>query len=126
ANAQANGKPLLITDDGRITTASNSVNSISPINSTNKVSVKAPTLYTLIPAATTAGTQSVTLTVSGRNLHTNAVILWNGTPQPTKFISGSQLTANISSAHISAAGTAAVSVSSNGIQSNVLTFTTVA
>jgi hypothetical protein len=91
---------------------------------TNATFVKASAvLSSLTPTATAAGTPALTLTVSGTNMRPNAVILWNGVRQSTKFVSATQLTANISAAQIAAAGTAAISVSANGMQSNVLTFT---
>src|SRR5207302_3419600 len=67
-----------------------------------------------------------TLTVNGSNLVNGAEVRWNGAARTTTYGSASQLTAAISAADISAAGTATVTVfnpTPGGGTSNALTFT---
>ena len=48
---------------------------------------------------------------------------WNGSPRPTTFVSGTQLTAAITYADMASLGTATVSVSNSATSSNSLPFT---
>jgi hypothetical protein len=68
-----------------------------------------PAITQLAPTSTNAGAAFV-LTVNGSNFSSNAVVNFNGAGQTTTFVSASQLTASIPAMAVSAAGTAAVSV----------------
>jgi hypothetical protein len=68
-----------------------------------------PAITQLAPTSANAGAAFV-LTVDGSNFSANAVVNFNGAGQTTTFVSPSQLTASIPAMAVSAAGTAAVSV----------------
>jgi hypothetical protein len=68
-----------------------------------------PAITQLSPTGTNAGAAFV-LTVNGSNFSSNAVVNFNGAGQTTTFVSASQLIASIPARAVSAAGTAAVSV----------------
>jgi len=57
--------------------------------------------------------QGFTLTVTGTNFTSDAVVNWNGAPQPTTFASATQLSASISAAEAAFPGTAGVTVSNS-------------
>ena len=85
-----------------------------------------PTATSLSPTSTTAGGPQFTLTVNGTNFVNNSSVLFNGSPQTTNFVSGTQLTATIPSSAILTAGTVNVAVSNpapGGGTSANLTFT---
>ncbi len=63
----------------------------------------APTIATINPTSATRGGPSFTLTVNGSNLISNSTVQWNGKSHTTNFVSGTQLTAQISSDDISVA-----------------------
>ncbi|MBZ5562828.1 MAG: choice-of-anchor D domain-containing protein [Acidobacteriia bacterium] len=64
----------------------------------------------LVPTSVTPGGPSFTLTVNGTGFVSGATINWNGAALSTTFVSASQLTANVPSANIAAAGTASITV----------------
>ena len=70
----------------------------------------APTLVSLSPASALAGGAAFTLTVNGSGFVPASVVRWNGAGKTTSFISASQLSAQVTTADISVAGSAAVSV----------------
>src|SRR5205814_4248108 len=84
-----------------------------------------PTLTSLLPASTAAGGGNFTLTVNGMNFASNAQVQWNGNPRVTTFVSGSQLTAQITAADIQNQGSASITVANPtaGTVSNALLFT---
>ncbi len=69
------------------------------------------------------GTQGFTLTVTGTNFTSDAIVNWNGAAQPTTFVSATQLTASIPAADVALAGTAGVTVSNSIGTSAALPFT---
>jgi Concanavalin A-like lectin/glucanases superfamily len=77
---------------------------------TFSVSNPAPVVSGLAPAAATAGTGSLTLVVNGSGFTSGSTVRWNGNQRTTAFWSASQLTAIITAADVSVAGTAQVSV----------------
>jgi 6-phosphogluconolactonase (cycloisomerase 2 family) len=93
-----------------------------------------PTVDSLSPGCVLEGEQapnpfaSGQLVVSGQNFVGSSVVRWNGSDRPTTFGGSSQLSAQISTSDIAAAGTAVVTVfnpAPGGGSSNSLTFTTV-
>ena len=85
-----------------------------------------PTLTSLQPATAVAGTNGLTLTVSGTGFVSASVVRWNGSNRATGLISATQLTAMIDAADLASAGTASVTVfnpSPGGGTSNGQTFT---
>ncbi len=69
-----------------------------------------PSITNLSPASATFGSPAFTLTVNGVNFITGATVNWNGSPRTTTVVNGTQLTTQISSADVAAAGTASVTV----------------
>ena len=84
--------------------------------------VELPTVTGLLPDNTESGSGSFTLTVNGANFGSNSIVRWNNVDRPTSLISSTQLLATISSADITAAGMALVTVSGPGGTSNSATF----
>ena len=79
----------------------------------------------LVPASTTPGGPDFSLTVNGTGFVSLSVVNWNGSALPTKFVSGSQLTATVPAAKIASSSTALVTVvspSPGGGVSNVVFF----
>lgn len=70
----------------------------------------APTISSLVPAATTAGGPTFSLTVNGTNLISTSVVSLNGSPRTTTFTNGTQVTATITAADIATAGSASINV----------------
>jgi IPT/TIG domain len=69
-----------------------------------------PTLTSINPNAATAGDPGFSLTVLGSNFVAGSVVRWNGADRATTFVSSSELRADISTADLSSAGNASVSV----------------
>jgi hypothetical protein len=69
-----------------------------------------PVASTLAPTNTTAGSTGGLLTINGSNFVETSTVLWNGMVRTTTFMSPTQLRALITTADLSAAGTAKVSV----------------
>lgn len=93
-------------------------------SSSGVVSNPTPTIA-FSPNSAKRGGPSFTLTVNGGNFVSGAVVQWNGTPRPTTFANGTQLSAQISAADIVAAGTEKVTAfnpAPGGGTSNGLTF----
>ena len=85
-----------------------------------------PTATSLSPASTTVGGAALTLTVNGTNFVATSAVSFNGTPRTTTFVSGTQLTIQVTAADIATAGTFNVSVTNpppGGGTSANLTFT---
>ena len=81
-------------------------------------------LTSLSPSSAVASGPAFTLTVTGTNFTPGAMVLWNGNPRGTSYLSSTQLSTTIQGSDISAPGTVAVTVSdpTNGA-SNPLNFT---
>ncbi len=67
-------------------------------------------ITSLSPSSAAAGGPSFTLTVTGLGFTQQSTVLWDGSPMPTNFVSGTQLTTQISAAQIASPGTFSVSV----------------
>ena len=78
--------------------------------------------YNVGPSSATAGGAAFTLTVTGSNFASGAVIQWNTSALTTNFVSATQLTATISPDRIANPGTVNVKVNSSGVDSNTVTF----
>lgn len=86
----------------------------------------APTLASLSPASIAAGSAPFTLAVNGTNFAPGAVVIWQGSPRQTTFVSNTQVTAQITAADVATQGPASVTVvnpAPGGGASNALTFT---
>src|SRR5207249_55325 len=83
-----------------------------------------PTITSISPNSTIAGSGQFTLTVSGTNFDSTSKVNWNGSALTTTFVSSTQLTAIVPGANVAAPGTASVTVkNSTGSASNSQTFT---
>jgi hypothetical protein len=82
-----------------------------------------PTIASLSPAIAIAGGAAFTLTISGINFTSSAVVLWNGSALTTTYKSASQLTAVVPASLISAVNTSSITVSTTGGVSPAATFT---
>lgn len=81
-----------------------------------------PQVTQLQPNVATAGGGAFTLTVNGNSFGTDSVVYWNTVPQSTTYLSGNQVTAEITAADIMNAGMVPVYVRSGGRNSNVMDF----
>lgn len=70
----------------------------------------APTVASISPLSGAVGGAAFTLTVTGTQFVSSSQVLWNGSPTPTTFVSGSSLTAQIPASDLSLVGTANVAV----------------
>jgi copper(I)-binding protein len=85
-----------------------------------------PTITTISPSTTVAGSSGFTLTITGTNFVNGSVVRWDGSPRPTTFVSSTQLTATIPASDVATAGTANVTVfnpTPGGGESGAVTFT---
>ncbi len=69
-----------------------------------------PSIYSITPAAATAGAGWVSLTVNGSGFTKSSTIQWNGTNRNTNFLSEMQLTAAIYPTDTASAGAAVITV----------------
>jgi hypothetical protein len=69
-----------------------------------------PTTTSISPLSATAGGAAFNLTVNGTNFVNGSTVRWSGSARTTTYVSGSQLTAAITTADIATAGTASVTV----------------
>ncbi len=69
-----------------------------------------PTISSISPAAANAGDLLLTLTVNGTNFVASSTVQWAGASRTTTYVSGSKLTAVISTSDLSIAGTFNVTV----------------
>ena len=77
----------------------------------------------LNPSTAAAGSAGFTLTVNGSGFTSGSVVLWNGSPLSTTFVSASQLRATVTANLLAAPGTAQVTVAqAGGAPSNALPF----
>ena len=86
----------------------------------------APTLGSLVPSSGTAGGPAFTMTVNGAGFVSTSTMKFNGTAEPTTFVSPAQVTASIPATAIAASGTFPVTVTSpapGGGTSSSLNFT---
>ncbi|HRE47710.1 MAG TPA: hypothetical protein PLD47_08295 [Aggregatilineales bacterium] len=85
-----------------------------------------PSISSLSPANTDAGSNGFDLTVYGSNFVAGSVVRWNGSDRTTTFINSGQLSATILGGDVASVGTATVTVfnpAPGGGISNGVTFT---
>src|SRR5207248_2177705 len=85
-----------------------------------------PTITSISPTSTTAGSAQFTLTVNGTKFVSTSTVNWNGAPLATSFVSSTQLTAMVPAPLVATAGTASITVvnpNPGGGTSNVQMFT---
>jgi hypothetical protein len=84
----------------------------------------APVLTTLTPPSAKIGDPNFTLHVAGTGFRSGDVILWNGSPENTTFVSPTELTTGVNMATAQVAMPIPVAVRTvTGLDSNILTFT---
>jgi hypothetical protein len=69
-----------------------------------------PLVLSLLPAAVTAGSGALTLTLTGGGFISSSQVRWNGVNRTTTFVSATQVTAAIAASDVATAGTAGVTV----------------
>ncbi len=74
------------------------------------------TLTSINPSAVLAGADGLTLTLTGTNFSKNSIVILNQTPQPTTFVSATQLTATIDATMLVTAEQGLVTVESSSQQ----------
>ncbi len=85
-----------------------------------------PILTSLSPGSAAPGSAGFTLTINGTGFVTVSVAQWNGSPRQTTFVSGTQLTIQVTAADVANVGVASVTVinpAPGGGTSNTLPFT---
>ena len=98
--------------------------STNPITLTILAANLQPVVGALIPASTTAGGPSFTLTLTGNNFTTNSIVTFGGSRLTPTFLSVTELQVNIPLSAIAVAGTPIVTVANPGSNpSTVVTFT---
>ena len=69
-----------------------------------------PTLFTVSPTGTMAGSPDVMMTLTGTNLVPDSEMRWNGESRPTIFVDGARLQATIPASDLAAPGLAQITV----------------
>jgi IPT/TIG domain len=69
-----------------------------------------PSVSSISPNSAIAGGDGFVLTVNGGSFSSNAVVVWDGSPLTTSFVSSNQLTATISATQLATPDTAVVYV----------------
>src|SRR5439155_1393048 len=85
-----------------------------------------PTITSISPTSTTAGSAQFTLTVNGTKFVSSSTVNWNGSALTTPFVSSIKLKAIVPAANVATAGTASITVVNpppSGGTSNSVTFT---
>lgn len=88
-----------------------------------------PILRTMSPASILAGSPGQAVTVNGTNFFQDSQVLVNGSSRPTTFVSGTQLTVQLSATDFSQVGSLAITVSNSSEgnwTSNTLNFSVAA
>jgi hypothetical protein len=123
--------------DGRVVAFQSSATNLGPTDTNGTTDVflsstgvdpaapKLPVVTQISPTSVTAGGASFTLTVSGMNFETGAIIRWNGSDRTTTFNSSKSVSAAISASDIASPGTAQITVFDPvcNCTSNAFTFT---
>jgi len=81
-----------------------------------------PTISSLAPDSVPVDSVPFIMTVNGSDFGTDAVVFWNGAPLNTRFVTSSQLIAQLSSTNLEFAGLVPVYVRTQGFNSNTLNF----
>lgn len=84
--------------------------------------LSSPSLAALVPSTVPVNSVPFTMTVTGTNFGTDAIVFWNGAPQHTIFLTPSQLQVAITDADLMLAGLIHVSVRTGGLNSNTMDF----
>ncbi len=107
----------LIATQGTAAVTVNTSNTISN-SSTFTIGAGVSVITGLNPSSSLIGGAAFSLTVNGSGFAANSIIMWNGAALPTTFVSATQLTGGVAASLITSAGTALVTVSTNGTVTN--------
>src|SRR5277367_2574944 len=80
----------------------------TPVVAVSGTATGVPSITSLSPVRTTAGSAGFTLTVEGANFTDGSTVLWNDNDLVTTFVSATELTAEIPASSLVAAGAATV------------------
>ena|SRR5258708_26812802 len=81
-----------------------------------------PSITELVPNSVPVNSVPFALTVNGTNFLTDAIVVWNGTPLSTTFITSNQLVAVLGATNLMNAGLIRVYVRTGGLNSNTVDF----
>jgi hypothetical protein len=81
-----------------------------------------PSITELVPNSVPVNSVSFAMTVNGTNFSTDAVVVWNGTPLSTQFVSSNQLVAALAATNLMNVGLIRVYVRTAGLNSNTVDF----
>lgn len=134
ANAPNNGSatinvPNFATSKGRIVIegAGNVFFDVTKADITvTQIATQPPTITSINPNSTLAGTGALTLTVTGVNFETNSVVRWFGVDRPTTFIDNNTLQAAIGASDVAFGQIVPIQVVTpppGGGSSNIVSFT---
>ena len=84
--------------------------------------LSSPSLAALAPISVPVNTVPFTMTVTGNNFGTDAIVFWNGTAQHTTFVTSNQLLVAVTDADLMFAGLIHVFVRTGGMNSNTVDF----
>ena len=101
-------------------------NAASDVAQSFTVHNPAPSISALSPNSAGVGTAGFTLTITGSNILSGAVVRVNGTDRSTSFVDGTQLTAEIPASDLATAGILVITVTNPGASggtSNALNLT---
>jgi trimeric autotransporter adhesin len=73
--------------------------------------IPVPTLTAINPITATAGSNALTLTVTGRDFTGQPTVFWNGSPLLTTLISGAQVSAQVPASDLASVNQAAITAS---------------
>jgi hypothetical protein len=77
-------------------------------NLTTSITNPVPIITSLSPNSIAAGSSGFTLTINGKDFVSGCLVKWNGTERPTRFISTTQVTAQITATDIASLGSSIV------------------
>ena len=84
--------------------------------------VSPPSISELAPDTVPVNSVPFYMTVNGTNFFTDAIVVWNGTPLSTTFISSNQLMAFLEATDLQNVGLIRVYVRTGGLNSNTMDF----
>jgi len=85
-------------------------------------SIVPPVVTSINPSTAALGSPSFTLHVMGTGFTSTSVIMWNGSEEPTIFVSASELTTEVDMSTAAVAIDIPVAVVTDGVMSDVVTF----
>jgi IPT/TIG domain len=81
-----------------------------------------PSITELVPNSVPVNSVPFAFTVDGTNFLTDALVVWNGTPLSTAFVSSNQLVAVLGATNLMNVGLIRVYVRTGGLNSNTVDF----